>query len=128
MQPTSIDVLEKQLGNDAYIVTSSEEIKDDDDENPLPSYRAKKKYKENLKTKSNFLNTDVDHTLNDISQPIVFAIDTDGLHKIDPNIKDRAKSLSEAMRCGKLGITTTGLLDSLGSKAIAASGGFYGDE
>ena len=128
VQPTSIDVLNKQLGDDAFIVSSSEEIKDDDDETPLPSYRAKKEYRKHLKTKSNFLNTATDKCIDDISQPIVFSIDDDGLHKIDPNVEEEAKSLAEAMKEGKLGITATGLLTTLGNKAIAASGGFYGDK
>lgn len=128
VQDASIKVLEKQLGNDAYIVTSSEEIKDDDDKVPLPSYRAKKEYKAHLNTKSNFLNTATDKRIDGIPQPIVFTIDAYGLHKIDPNIEKKAKSISDAMRNGKLGVTSAGLLNTLGSKAIATSGGFYGDK
>lgn len=128
VQPTSIDVLNKQLGDDAFIVSSSEEIKDDDEETPLPSYRAKKEYRKHLKTKSKFLNTATDKCIDGISQPIAFSIDDDGLHKINPNVEEEAKSLAEAMKEGKLGITATGLLTTLGNKAIAASGGFYGDK
>lgn len=129
VQPTSIDILEKQLGKDAYIVTSSEEIKDDDDENPLPSYRAKTEYKAHLKTKGNFLNTATDKTIDGIPQPIVFNIDSNGLHKqTESTIKEKANAVANAMKCGKLGISGAGLLSTLSSKAIASSGGFYGED
>lgn len=71
------NILNKQIGNSAHIVASSNEIKDDDN-NP-PCYEAKQEYVKKLKAgSSHFLNTATHSKVGSISQPIVFKINENG--------------------------------------------------
>ena len=73
------EILARQIGDRSYIIASSKEIKEEDQDPPC--YQAKKEYKKCLKTKDNFRNTAVDHKKNGIPQPIVFYIDEHGKRK-----------------------------------------------
>lgn len=70
-------ILNKQIGNYAHVVTSSNEIKNDD-KNP-PCYEAKQQYIKKLKAgSSHFLNTATHSKEGNIPQPIVFKINEYG--------------------------------------------------
>ena len=74
IMPSSEAILNKQLGEKAHIVASSNEIKDDG-KNP-PCYEARKQYIKILKSgSSHFLNTATYSKEGGIPQPIVFKID-----------------------------------------------------
>ena len=76
-KPSAENILNKQIGNSAHIVASSNEIKDDDN-NP-PCYEAKQEYVKKLKAgSSHFLNTATHSKVGSISQPIVFKINENG--------------------------------------------------
>lgn len=77
IKPSAEAILEKQIGNSANIIASSNEIKNDDN-NP-PCYEAKQQYIKKLKSgSSRFLNTATHSKVGNISQPIVFKIDEYG--------------------------------------------------
>jgi hypothetical protein len=98
---SATDILNLQIGNKAFIVASSNDIKDDDN-NP-PCYKAKQEYKKQLKTKDNFVNTTVDHNENSVPQPIVFYIDEYGKRKeeFNSNIAGASTYTRPAPRAGK---------------------------
>lgn len=127
IQPTSNDILNHQIGESAYIVSSSKEILDD--QNNPPCYEAKKEYKKRLKTKANFLNTATYKKVDGIAQPIVIRLlkTTISLREdiIDAN---EAKKFSSMLSGGTLKVASTGVLGTASKMAIAASKGFYGKE
>lgn len=62
-----------QIGNNAHIIASSEEIKDN--ENDPPCYKAMKKYKSKLKNESNFFCTAITNKdEKSIPKPVVYVI------------------------------------------------------
>ncbi len=78
IKPSAEDILNKQIGNLAYIVASSEEIMDNGN-NP-PCYEAKQEYVKKLKSgTSHFLNSATYSKLGDIPQPIIFKITEFGI-------------------------------------------------
>lgn len=95
------EILARQIGDRSYIIASSKEIKEEDQD--PPSYQAKKEYKKRLKTKDNFRNTAVDHKVNVIPQPIVFYIDKHGKRKKEYNTEAAGNSVYNrpAPRAGK---------------------------
>ena len=95
------EILARQIGDRSYIIASSKEIKEEDQD--PPSFQAKKEYKKRLKTKDNFRNTAVDHKVNGISQPIVFYIDKHGKRKKEYNTEAAGNSVYNrpAPRAGK---------------------------
>ena len=77
IKPSADAILNKQIGNSAHIIASSNEIKNDDN-NP-PCYEAKQQYIKKLKSGSlHFLNTATHSKVGDIPQPIVFKINENG--------------------------------------------------
>lgn len=69
--------MDKQIGNYAHIIASSNEIKNDNN-NP-PCYEAKQQYVKKLKSdSSHFLNTATHSKVSSIPQPIVFKINENG--------------------------------------------------
>lgn len=77
IKPSAENILNKQISNYAHIVTSSDEIKNDDS-NP-PCYEAKQQYIKKLKAgSSHFLNTATHCKVGSIPQPIVFKINEYG--------------------------------------------------
>ena len=77
IKPSAEDILNKQIGNSAHIIASSNEIKNDNN-NP-PCYEAKQQYIKKLKSgSSRFLNTATHSKVGNIPQPIVFKIDEYG--------------------------------------------------
>ena len=77
VKPSAVAILDKQIGNHAHIIASSNEIKNDDN-NP-PCYEAKQQYVKKLKSgSSHFLNTTTHNKIGSIPQPIVFKIDEYG--------------------------------------------------
>ena len=77
IKPSAEDILNKQIGNSAHIIASSNEIKNDNN-NP-PCYEAKQQYIKKLKSgTSRFLNTATHRKVGNIPQPIVFKIDEYG--------------------------------------------------
>ena len=77
IKPSAEAILDKQIGNSAHIIASSNEIKNDDN-NP-PCYEAKQQYIKKLKSgTSRFLNTATHSKVGSIPQPIVFKIDEYG--------------------------------------------------
>lgn len=76
-KPSAEAILDKQIGNSAHIIASSNEIKNDDN-NP-PCYEAKQQYMKKLKLDpSHFLNTATHSKVGNIPQPIVFKINENG--------------------------------------------------
>lgn len=77
IKPSAETILNKQIGNSAHIVASSNEIKNDNN-NP-PCYEAKQQYIKKLKaSSSHFLDTTTHSKVGSISQPIVFKINENG--------------------------------------------------
>ena len=77
IKPYAEAILDKQIGNSAHIIASSNEIKNDDN-NP-PCYEAKQQYIKKLKSgTSRFLNTATHSKVGNLPQPIVFKIDEYG--------------------------------------------------
>ena len=77
IKPSADAILNKQIGNYAHIIASSNEIKNDDN-NP-PCYEAKQQYIKKLKSgSSHFLNTATHSKVGNIPQPIVFKINENG--------------------------------------------------
>lgn len=77
IKPSAESVLKKQIGNSAYIIASSNEIENDNN-NP-PCYEAKQQYINKLiPVSSHFLNTATHSKVGNIPQPIVFKIDEYG--------------------------------------------------
>lgn len=77
IKPSAEDILNKQIGNSANIIASSNEIKNDNN-NP-PCFEAKQQYIKKLKYgSSRFLNTATHSKVGNIPQPIVFKIDEYG--------------------------------------------------
>lgn len=73
IKPSAEAILNKQIGNNAHIIASSNEIKNDG-KNP-PCYEAKQEYIKKLKSgSSHFLNTATHSKVGSIPQPIVFKI------------------------------------------------------
>lgn len=99
--PSAQAILDKQIGNSAHIVASSNEIKDDDN-NP-PCYQAKQQYIKNLKAGSkHFLNTATHSKIGGVPQPIVFIISENGKRLKDSSPIAGAFSISNpAPRAGK---------------------------
>lgn len=121
------DVLNHQIGNDAYIVSSSKVIKDEKP-NP-PCFEARKEYKKRLKTTSNFLNTATYNKENNIPQPIEFNIKKTVITiREDASKATEAQNFSVLLSTGGLRTAKTGLLSSATGIAAAASNGFYGEE
>lgn len=120
------DILSKKRDNEAFIVASSNEIKDEEP-NP-PHYEAKIEYKKRLKKKSNFLNTAIHCVDNNIPQPITLHITDAGVYDVSANMNEKeAKGFADSLKAGALKIAKTGALSLTSGKAIAASGGFYGE-
>lgn len=95
-------IMNHQIGNKAYLVTSSEEIKKNDDEQDPPNYKAKQEYLKRLNEKFRFLNTATDEILYDIPQPIVFKIDEHGKRKeVSTSSSGRSVTSRPAPRAGK---------------------------
>lgn len=82
VQPSADTIMNHQIGNNSYLVTSSEEIKNNDDKQDPPSYKAKKEYLKRLKDEDRFLNTATDDVQNNVPQPIVFKVDEHGKRKV----------------------------------------------
>ena len=78
--PSAEDILSRKRDDEAIIVASSEEIKDEEP-NP-PHYEAKTEYKKRLKKKSNFLNTAVHSVKDGIPQPIVLVASDSGIQDV----------------------------------------------
>lgn len=77
IKPSAEAILDKQIGNSAHIIVSSNEIKNDDN-NP-PCYEAKLQYIKKLKSgSSHFLNTATHSKVGNIPQLIVFKINENG--------------------------------------------------
>lgn len=77
IKPSADVILNKQIGNSAHIIASSNEIKNDNN-NP-PCYEAKLQYIKKLKSgSSHFLNTATHSKVGNIPQPIVFKINENG--------------------------------------------------
>ena len=77
IKPSAEAILDKQIGNSAHIIASSNEIKNDNN-NP-PCYEAKLQYIKKLKSgSSHFLNTATHSKVGNIPQPIVFKINENG--------------------------------------------------
>lgn len=77
IKPSAEDILNKQIGEFAHIIASSNEIKDGTS-NP-PCYEAKQQYIKKLKSgSSHFLNTATHSKVGNIAQPIVFVINKYG--------------------------------------------------
>lgn len=77
IKPSAEAILDKQIGEKAHVVASSNEIKDDD-KNP-PCYEARKQYIKKLKSGSaHFLNTATYSKEAGIPQPLIFKIDGNG--------------------------------------------------
>lgn len=77
IKPSAEAILDKQIGNYAHIIASSNEIKNDNN-NP-PCYEAKQQYVKKLKSgSSHFLNTATHSKVGSIPQPIVFKINENG--------------------------------------------------
>ena len=77
IKPSADVILNKQIGNSAHIIASSNEIKNDNN-NP-PCYEAKLQYIKKLKSgSSHFLNTATHSKVGSIPQPIVFKINENG--------------------------------------------------
>ena len=73
VKPSAEAILNKQIGTLAHIVTSSKDIKDNDDDPPC--YKAKQEYVKRLRSgSSHFMNTATYSKLGSIPQPIVFKI------------------------------------------------------
>lgn len=82
VQHSADTIMNHQIGNNSYLVTSSEEIKNNDDKQDPPSYKAKKEYLKRLKDEDRFLNTATDDVQNNVPQPIVFKVDEHGKRKV----------------------------------------------
>ena len=94
-------ILNKQIGDYAHIVASSNEIKNDDN-NP-PCYESKQQYISNLKAgSSHFLNTATHSKVGNIPQPIVFKINEYGKTLQEKSITAGTLSIANpAPRAGK---------------------------
>lgn len=100
VKPSAETIMKKQVGTMSYVIASSKEIKDDDD-NP-PCYEAKKEYKKRLSNADNFLNTATNDIKNKIPQPIVFKIDKHGKRLATPIVKASESTISRpAPRAGE---------------------------
>ena len=101
IKPSAEAILNKQIGNSAHIVASSDEIKDDG-ENP-PCYEAKQQYIKKLKAgSSHFLNTASHSKVGSIPQPIVFKINENGKTLVENATVAGTQSISNpAPRAGK---------------------------
>lgn len=101
IKPSAEAILDKQIGNSAHIIASSNEIKDDNN-NP-PCYEAKLQYIKKLKSgSSHFLNTDTHSKVGSIPQPIVFKITANGKTLREISTVAGASSISNpAPRAGR---------------------------
>ena len=101
IKPSAEAILDKQIGNSAHIIASSNEIKDDNN-NP-PCYEAKQQYIKKLKSgSSHFLNTDTHSKVGNIPQPIVFKITANGKTLREISTVAGASSISNpAPRAGR---------------------------
>ena len=101
IKPSAEAILDKQFGNSAHIIASSNEIKDDNN-NP-PCYEAKLQYIKKLKSgSSHFLNTDTHSKVGSIPQPIVFKITANGKTLREISTVAGASSISNpAPRAGR---------------------------
>lgn len=99
--PSADEIISQQIGEESYIIASSKEIKEEDDDPPCE--QAKKEYIERLKNSDNFRNTAVDHVVNSIPQPIVFYIDEYGKRKDEKNETSAGSGILKrpAPRAGK---------------------------
>ena len=101
MLPSAEDILSRKRNDEAIIVASSEEIKDEEP-NP-PHYEAKTEYKKRLKKKSNFLNTAVHSVKDEIPQPIVLVVSDAGIQDVSAVIEEKeARGFAEALKTGAL--------------------------
>lgn len=99
VKPSADTIMKKQISTLSYVIASSKEIKNDDN-NP-PCYEAKREYKNRLKTKDNFLNTATNDVNNKIPQPIVFKIDKHGKRLVTTIISSAETTVSRpAPRAG----------------------------
>ena len=101
IKPSAEAILDKQIGNSAHVIASSNEIKDDNN-NP-PCYEAKEQYIKKLKSgSSHFLNTATHSKLGNIPQPIVFKITANGKTLREISTVAGASSISNpAPRAGR---------------------------
>ena len=101
IKPSAEAILNKQIGNFAHIVASSDEIKDDG-KNP-PCYEAKQQYIKKLKAgSSHFLNTASHSKVGSIPQPIIFKINENGKTLVENATVAGTQSISNpAPRAGK---------------------------
>lgn len=101
IQPSSEEILNRQIGTSAHIVASSDEIKNDDN-NP-PCYQAKQQYVKKLKADaSHFVNTATHRKEGNIPQPIVFNISENGKKLLDVASVAGASSIANpAPRAGE---------------------------
>lgn len=125
--PSAEDILSRKRDDEAIIVASSEEIKD---EEPNPHhYEAKTEYKKRLKKKSNFLNTAVHSVKDKIPQPIVLVVSDAGIQEVSTVMDEKeARGFAEALKTGALKVGKFGALSLTTGKAVAASRGFYGED
>lgn len=99
VKPSADTIMKKQIGTLSYVIASSKEIKNDDDDPPC--YKAKKEYKSRLNTEDNFLNTATNDVRNNIPQPIVFKIDKHGKRLVATTISSAETTVSRpAPRAG----------------------------
>ena len=125
--PSAEDILSRKRDDKAIIVASSEEIKDEEP-NP-PHYEAKTEYKKRLKKKSNFLNTAVHSVKDEIPQPILLVVSDSGIQDVSAVMEEKeARGFAEALKAGALKVGKLGALSLTTGKAVAASGGFYGED
>lgn len=100
VKPSAETIMKKQVGIMSYVIASSKEIKDDDN-NP-PCHEAKKEYKKRLSNADNFLNTATNDIKNKIPQPIVFKIDKHGKRLVTTIVKASESTISRpAPRAGE---------------------------
>ena len=94
------DIMDKQIGDKSYVVASSKKISGEDADPPC--IEAKKQYEKLLKDSNNFVNTAVDHLINDVPQPIVFKIDSMGKRKEENSNSSNQAAVSRPVpRAGK---------------------------
>ncbi len=125
VQSSATKILSMRRNDEAYIVASSDEIKDEEP-NP-PHYEAMKQYKRSLKNKLHFLNTATHFAIKGIPCPIILGITEKGVIYKNASVdKEEAAQFKEALSSGTLKISPSGALSLTTGKTAAASKGFYG--
>lgn len=122
---SSIKILQCRTGQNAYLVASSNEIKDND-KNP-PCYQAKQMYLKYLDNEDNFLNTATFNVVDKIQYPTVFHLTEKAITPIKDEMDEaETNEYSKALKNGSLKISATGALSLNSGLAVPANRGFYG--